>query len=83
MKRLIIAVAIVLAVVGGIVAGVPAALSSTLVKQHIADQIADWTGRKVTFTGNPGIAVLPSVRIWISGVTIAGPACRGPPWTTR
>jgi AsmA protein len=70
MKRLLIAVVAVLAVVGGIVAAIPALLSTPIVKQRFADQIADWTGRKVTFRGDPSVAAFPYLRLSVSDVTI-------------
>jgi uncharacterized protein involved in outer membrane biogenesis len=60
MKKLLIAALLVLVVVGGLVAVVPLALSSAPVKQRIADQLADWTGRRISFVGNPRIRLCPT-----------------------
>jgi len=73
MRRVIVAALAVLVVLAGIAALVPVALSSKLVKQRIADQIAAWTGRQVTFIGEPTIGFLPDLQIKIDNVTVGDP----------
>jgi hypothetical protein len=73
MRRVVITVLAVLVVLAGLAALVPVALSSQIAKQRIADQIAEWTGRKVTFRGEPRIGFLPDLQIKILNVTIDDP----------
>jgi AsmA protein len=73
MRRIVIAALAVLVVLAGLAALVPVALSSQIAKQRIADQIAEWTGRKVTFRGEPRIGFLPDLQIKIENVTIDDP----------
>src|SRR4029078_10162924 len=40
------------------------------VKQRIANKLADWTGRRVSFRGNPRVEAFPYVRITIYDVKI-------------
>ncbi|MEO8667297.1 MAG: AsmA family protein [Bauldia sp.] len=74
MKRLLIVVLIVLVVAGGLTLIVPLAMSSAPVKQRIADQLADWTGRRVTFVGDPRIRLFPYLRMQIPNLTIGDPS---------
>jgi AsmA protein len=73
MRRLLFLALILLIIVGGFAAAIPIALSTTGVKQRIANQLADWTGRRVSFRGNPRVEALPYVRVKISDVTIGDP----------
>jgi AsmA protein len=73
MKRLLIAVLVVLALVGGLLVLLPVVLSSGPVKQRIADQLADWTGRKISYIGNPRVRLFPYLRIQIPNVTVGDP----------
>lgn len=70
MRRLLFLALVLLIVVGGFAAALPIVLSTAGVKQRIANQLADWTGRRVSFRGNPRVEAFPYVRITIYDVKI-------------
>jgi AsmA protein len=77
MKKTITVALVVVLAVAALIAALPLALSSQAVKQPIADQLANWTGRRVTFVGDPRVSVFPYLKIWVPNVAVAGPAGAG------
>ena len=70
-RWLAIAVAGVLALLLAVAIVGPLLLSDELARERIAEQIEQWTGRTVTFAGEPHVSLLPRPRITLSDVRIA------------
>lgn len=77
MKRLLILALVIVLAIAGLAAAMPLLLSSKAFKQPIADQLANWTGRKVSFVGDPHVSVFPHLKIWVPQFTMAGAAGAG------
>ena len=73
LKRFVIAALIVVGVIVAIAAAVPFIISTDVVKQRISDQITHWTGRAVTFEGDPKISLFPYLTVKLRAVRIANP----------
>src|SRR5215211_4440142 len=63
MKRFIITALAVVLVAAACAAAVPLLISTDVVKRRIADQITNWTGRVVSFEGDPRISLYPYVTV--------------------
>jgi AsmA protein len=71
-KRLaIILIAAILVVVGALIVG-PRFIPTETARDRIADQIAQWIGREVSFTGEPDVSFFPRPTIRLKDVTVAG-----------
>ncbi len=70
MKRLAALLVVVLLLAGLGFALLPALLSSDIAKKRIAEQITQWTGRPVTFSGEPEITLYPRPTIRLTDVAI-------------
>ena len=71
-KRLaIILIAAILVVVGALIFG-PRFIPMETARDRIADQIAQWIGREVSFAGEPDISFFPRPTIRLRDVTVAG-----------
>ena len=71
-KRLaFILIAAILVVVGALIVG-PRFIPTETARDRIADQIAQWIGREVSFTGEPDISFFPRPTIRLKDVTVAG-----------
>lgn len=77
MKRIAIAAVTVIAILAILLAAVPFVISGDFLKDRIARQIAVWTGRPVTITGDPNLALYPSLAITVDGLTIGNPEGMG------
>jgi AsmA protein len=77
MKRLAILAAILVGVAALAVASAPLIISTDLVKHRIADQIANWTDRAVTFRGEPSVSFYPYLTVQLSDVALAEPPGMG------
>lgn len=73
MRRIAIIAAAVVAVLVVIAAAIPFILTTDVVKRHLADQITRWTGRPVTFDGEPEISVFPYLTLRLRDVTVGNP----------
>lgn len=70
MRRLIILVFIVAGLIGAAIAAAPFIAATDLAKQRIAAQIEGWTGRPVTFAGEPQVKLFPFLSLTIEDATI-------------
>ena len=77
MKRLLIFAAILVALLVLLVAGAPLIVSTDLAKERIADQITSWTGRQVSFRGEPSVSLYPYLTVSLDGLTLANPPSDG------
>ncbi len=71
MKRFAIIAGLLVAFVAVMVVVAPLVVSSEAVRRQVTTQIADWTGRAVTFQGKPTISLMPYPTIRIGEVTLA------------
>ena len=60
-------------VVAAFAAAVPFIISTDVVKRRISDQITHWTGRAVTFEGDPKISLFPYLTVKLHDVKLANP----------
>ena len=77
MKRLIIFVLIVCGLAIGAIAAAPFIAATDLAKRRIATQIEEWTGRPVTFTGEPTVELFPFLSLTIEDATIGDTSATG------
>jgi AsmA protein len=70
MKRLAIILAAVIVVVTGILIVAPNFIPEELARVRIAEQIEQWIGRPVTFTGEPVISFFPRPNVRLENVSI-------------
>ena len=77
MKRAAIIVAVLLAVAAIVAVAVPFVISSDFLKQRIVHRIARITGRAVTLSGEPTLAIYPHFAVTVDGLTIANPPGMG------
>ena len=73
MKRLLIVAIAVIGVLAAIAAAAPLIISTDIVKRQIANQITNWTGRDVTFAGEPEISLFPYLTVRLRKVALANP----------
>ena len=73
MKRLLIYALAAAGIVAAIAAAAPLIISTDIVKRQIANQITNWTGRDVTFAGEPRISLFPYLTVRLRKVTLANP----------
>ncbi len=71
MKRLAIILAAVIVLVTGILIVAPLFIPEELARARIAEQIEQWIGRPVTFTGEPAISFFPRPTVRLENVAIA------------
>jgi len=72
MKRpAIILVAIIILVIGALIVG-PRFIPPDIARDRIAEQITQWIGRTVTFSGEPDISLFPRPSVRLKNVRIAG-----------
>jgi uncharacterized protein involved in outer membrane biogenesis len=74
MRRFAILAVVVVVLAGLAAAALPLIVSTDLFKNRIADQIASWTGRAVTITGDPSLSIYPHLTVTVGNVAIANPA---------
>ena len=77
MLRLAIIVAVVVAVVAIAVAAVPFLIPADFLRARVAERIASLTGRAVTLTGDPSLAIYPHLAVTVEGLAIANPEGMG------
>lgn len=70
MKRLVILVLIVVGLIGGAIAAAPFIAATDLAKRRIATQIEGWTGRPVTFSGEPKVKLFPFLSLTVEDARI-------------
>ena len=70
MKRLIILVLIVGGLIGTTIVAAPFIAATDLAKQRIAAQLENWTGRPVTFSGEPTVKLFPFLSLTIDDAKI-------------
>ena len=70
MKRLAIILAAVIVLVTGILIVAPLFIPKELARVRIAEQIEQWIGRPVTFTGEPAISFFPRPTVRLENVAI-------------
>lgn len=71
MKRLAIILAAVIVLVTGTLIVAPLFIPEELARIRIAEQIEQWIGRPVTFTGEPAISFFPRPTVRLENVAIA------------
>lgn len=77
MKRLIIFIFVVCGLAVGAVAAAPFIAATDLAKRRIATQIEEWTGRPVSFTGEPTVELFPFLSLTIEDATIGDTSTTG------
>lgn len=77
MKRLIIFVLVVVGLIGAAIAAAPFIAATDLAKQRIAAQIENWTGRPVTFSGQPKVKLFPFLSLTIEDAKIGDASATG------
>jgi AsmA protein len=73
MKRVIVLALCVVGLIAVAIAAIPFLVSTDLAKHRIADEIARWTGRSVSFSGEPEVSFFPHINVELRGVTLANP----------
>jgi uncharacterized protein involved in outer membrane biogenesis len=73
MKRLLILAAAAVGVIAVLLLAAPFLISTDFVKRQIAGQITTWTGRDVSFAGEPEIRLLPDLTVRLRKVVLANP----------
>ena len=71
MKRLVILLLIAAGLIGAAIASAPFIAATDLAKRRIAAQVEEWTGRPVTFTGEPRVKLFPFLSLTIDNATIS------------
>ena len=71
MKRLVILLLIVVGLIGAAIASAPFIAATELAKKRIAGQIEEWTGRPVSFTGEPRVELFPFLSLTIDNARIS------------
>lgn len=70
MKRLVVLVLVIAAVIGAAIAAAPYVAATDIAKRRIAAQIEEWTGRPVTFVGEPTVKLFPFLALTIEDAKI-------------
>ncbi len=70
MKRIVTAIVAVLIIGAGVLAAIPFVVSSNTVRTGITSKIEAFTGRKVTFQGNPSLSFNPFLGFEISDLVL-------------
>jgi AsmA protein len=73
MKRLIVLVIAVVAIIGTAIVAAPFIAATDLARRSIAAQIEAWTGRPVSFRGEPRVKLFPFLTLTIEDVRIGNP----------
>src|SRR6202521_5434421 len=73
MKRVIVLALCLVGLIAVAIAAIPFLVSTDLAKHRIADEIARWTGRSVSFSGEPEVSFFPHINVELRGVTLANP----------
>lgn len=77
MNRIAVAAITAIAIVAILVAVMPFIISGDFLKERVAAQIAAWTGRPVTISGEPTLSLYPHLAITTGGLTIGNPEGMG------
>jgi AsmA protein len=77
MQRLAIIVAVIVAVMAVAVAVVPFLIPADFLRARVAERIASLTGRTVTLTGDPSLAIYPHLAVTVEGLAVANPEGMG------
>lgn len=78
MKRFLSFLGLVVVAAVGTFLLIPYVVSVETIREAVADQLEAATGREVTFSGPASLSVLPSLKVQVSGVTIANASGLGP-----
>jgi AsmA protein len=73
MKRLFVLVVVVVALIGLSIVGAPFIAATDIAKRRIAAQIEEWTGRPVSFRGEPRVRLFPFLTLTIEDARIGNP----------
>jgi AsmA protein len=73
MKRVIVLALCLVGLIAFAIAAIPFLVSTDLAKHRIAEEIARWTGRAVSFTGEPHVSFFPHITVEISNISLGNP----------
>ena len=73
MKRVLIFGGAALGVLVAVLLAAPLIISTDFVKRQIVSQVATWTGRDVSFGGDPEVHLLPDLTVRLHDVALANP----------
>lgn len=73
MKRVVVLALCLVGLFALAIAAIPFLVSTDLAKHRIAEEIGRWTGRAVSFTGEPKVSFFPHINVELRGVTLANP----------
>jgi AsmA protein len=83
MKRLVVLALCLIGLVAVAMAAVPFLVSTDLAKRRIAEEMTRWTGREVSFSGEPKVSFFPYLSVELRDVTLANPQpMKGDPFMT-
>lgn len=77
MKRLIVLIVVVIALIGTAIVTAPFIAATDIAKRRIAAQIEEWTGRPVSFRGEPRVKLFPFLSLTIEEARIGSPPDMG------
>jgi len=81
MKRVVVLALCLVGLIAVAIAAIPFLVSTDLAKRRIAEEISRWTGRAVSFTGEPVVSFFPNINVELRGVTLANPeSMKGDPF---
>src|SRR5437899_307088 len=73
MKRVIVLALCLVGLIAVAIAAIPSLVSTDLAKRRIAEQIARWTGRPVSFAGEPHVSFFPHISVELSNISLGKP----------
>jgi AsmA protein len=73
MKRVIVLALCLVGLIAVAIASIPFLVSTDLAKRRIAEEIARWTGRSVSFTGEPHVSFFPHISVELSAISLGNP----------